>query len=76
MKLKRWDAKSVARETHEERYEEIKAKLLSDGTEWKNLHRKTIAKLWDELTTKEQTNCEEKAASWNCGQLTEEEKRK
>jgi hypothetical protein len=66
----------VARERHEARYEEIKEELAAEGTDWKELHRKTIAQLWEELGEKEQKKCSETAKSRNTGEIDEKEKRK
>ncbi|KAF7349652.1 hypothetical protein MSAN_01691600 [Mycena sanguinolenta] len=76
VKLKRWDAKSVAREDHQERYDEIKKKLQEEGVEWNVLHRQTMAKLWEELDANEQQECEAKAVSRNTGIVKEDDKRK
>ncbi|KAJ7637932.1 hypothetical protein DFH06DRAFT_1335574 [Mycena polygramma] len=75
VQLKRWDAKLVAQEKYKERYSEIKSEISAAGTEWNELHRKTMAKLWNELDKKERTSCEDTAASRNSGEISEEEKR-
>ncbi|KAJ7019018.1 hypothetical protein C8F04DRAFT_1276775 [Mycena alexandri] len=76
MKIKRWDAKLVAREVHEDRYEVIKTEIRDAGTEWHDIYRQTIARLWNELSAQEQKACQDISNSRNHGELKEEEKRK
>ncbi|KAJ7177712.1 hypothetical protein C8R46DRAFT_1029314 [Mycena filopes] len=76
MKIKRWDAKMVAREMYEDRYEEIKSEVVETGAEWNEIYRKTIVTLWDELTPQQQKECQDTSTSRNHGELKEEEKRK
>ncbi|KAJ7939657.1 hypothetical protein B0H13DRAFT_1850426 [Mycena leptocephala] len=57
IKVERWDAKAVARDRNEERYDEIKQGLSAAGTEWNKLHRRTMEKIWDELDADEQEKC-------------------
>ncbi|KAJ6556081.1 hypothetical protein B0H19DRAFT_1071214 [Mycena capillaripes] len=75
VKVKRYDAKSIAREENEERYNEIKEDLAG-GTEWNLLHRATISKLWDELGDDEKDACAKAAQARNSGNLKEVDKRK
>ncbi|KAJ7769287.1 hypothetical protein B0H16DRAFT_1452492 [Mycena metata] len=41
--------KEVAREVHDERYEAIKTEIREAGTEWHEVYRQAIARLWQEL---------------------------
>ncbi|KAJ7765594.1 hypothetical protein B0H16DRAFT_1454162 [Mycena metata] len=76
MKIKQWDAKQITREIHNKRYEAIKTEICEAGTEWHEVYRKTIARLWQELNSEEQKACQAISDSRNQGQLKEEEKRK
>ncbi|KAJ7457162.1 hypothetical protein B0H11DRAFT_2320785 [Mycena galericulata] len=76
VKIKRHNAKSVAKEVYGEKYEEIKQQLQDSGTEWNDLYRETMKRLWGGLTDKQQTKCQETATSRNSGDVSEGEKRK
>lgn len=76
VKMKRYNAKAVAREKNSERYEKIKEELSKTGEEWNALHRKTMVQLWDELDDEEREECESTAKARNSGTIDEMEKRK
>ncbi|KAJ6570383.1 hypothetical protein B0H10DRAFT_2199808 [Mycena sp. CBHHK59/15] len=69
-------SRSSAREMYSECYEEIKREMAEEGTMWNEIHRKVMAKLWEELTEDEQTECRDTAVARNSGDVGEEEKRK
>ncbi|KAJ7349414.1 hypothetical protein DFH08DRAFT_807903 [Mycena albidolilacea] len=75
IKTKRWDAKAVARDLHQARYDEIKSEVIAAGSAWNDVHRSTMARLWDELTEKDQQTCQETASSRNSGEISEKDKR-
>jgi hypothetical protein len=52
-----WDAKAVACNLHQVRYDEIKSEVIAAGAEWNNVHHSMMARLWDGLTDKEQKIC-------------------
>ncbi|KAJ7798321.1 hypothetical protein B0H13DRAFT_2391672 [Mycena leptocephala] len=74
IKVKRWDAKALARDRNKEHYDEIKEGLSAAGTEWNELHRRTMEKIWDELDADEQEKCFNIAKSRNSRDLKEGEK--
>jgi hypothetical protein len=76
VKIKRWNGRSVARDKYGECYEDIKSEMIAAGVEWNELHRKTIAKLWEGLSEKEQEDCHKQAVSRNRGEINETDKRK
>ncbi|KAF8206625.1 hypothetical protein K438DRAFT_2086115 [Mycena galopus ATCC 62051] len=75
VKMKQYNSKSVAKERHEERYQEIKEDLSKGGTEWNDLYRTTMKKLWDELDDEEQNKCSQISKERNTGNIGEAEKR-
>jgi hypothetical protein len=75
IKTKCWDAKAVARDLHQARYDEIKSEVIAAGSAWNDVHRSTMARLWDELTEKDQQTCQETASSRNSGEISEKDKR-
>ncbi|KAJ6579923.1 hypothetical protein B0H10DRAFT_1962698 [Mycena sp. CBHHK59/15] len=76
IKVKRYDAKLVAREDYSERYDEIKEEMNHAGEPWNEIHRLTIAKLWGELSKDEQEECRRKAMPINNGEISESDKRR
>jgi hypothetical protein len=76
VKMKRHDAKSVARDMHSDRYAEIKKRLSEEGVIWNEIHRRIMAELWEELSEEDQLECREKAHALNTGDVSEIEQRR
>ncbi|KAJ7878473.1 hypothetical protein B0H13DRAFT_2346534 [Mycena leptocephala] len=69
VKMKQYNSESVVKEKHEERYQDIKEELSMGGTEWNDLYRATMKKLWDELDDEEQNKCSQISKERNAGNI-------